>query len=45
MARGMNVTSSIRHVAALDYSITYVKKSASGKIKIIGNMVGGQGEK
>jgi hypothetical protein len=45
MAKGMNITSSLWHVAALDYSITYVTKPASGKIKTIGNMVGGQGEK
>lgn len=45
MAKGMNITSSLWHVAALDYSIIYVTKSTSGKIKTIGNMVGGQGEK
>jgi hypothetical protein len=45
MARGMNITSSLWHVAARVYSIKYLTKSASGKIKIIGNMVGGQGEK
>jgi hypothetical protein len=45
MARGMHATSSLEHVTALDYSITYVTKSTSGNIKTIGNMVGGQGEK
>jgi hypothetical protein len=45
MARGIDATSSLEHVATLDYSITYVTKPASGKIKTIGNMVGGQGEK